>query len=331
MKFLFSVIVAGLCFVSPSSAQVIKLGTVVPEGSPWHTALLEMGQKWKEASGGKVRLKIYAGGVIGDEQDMLRKINIRQLHAAALTSTTLMGVDKDIEVLTFPLLYRNNRELRRVMESLAPDFEKALEERGFKVLNWNLAGWARFFSTEPVLNPDDMRARKLFYWGSDSTYIEMLKQAGFHPNALAVTDLLPSLQTGLVDTFGAPPTAALSFQWFGLAKNMTDMRWQPLPSLTVMSLKQWEKIPAEFHAPLLEAARELSEGLWTETEELEQKAIDVMQEYGLKVHHPTPEELAQWETLIREKALPQFKGTRFSSEIYDRVTEILRELRAETP
>src|SRR5689334_10147091 len=75
---------------SPARAEErVKLGTLAPNGSTWHTPLKEMGQKWAEASGGKVRLVIYPGGVVGNEGDMIKKMRIGQLQAAALTTVGL--------------------------------------------------------------------------------------------------------------------------------------------------------------------------------------------------------------------------------------------------
>ena len=61
----------------------IKLGTLAPQGSTWHQLLQEMAQKWSQTSNGQVELKIYAGGTQGNEGEMIRKISIGQLHAAA--------------------------------------------------------------------------------------------------------------------------------------------------------------------------------------------------------------------------------------------------------
>ena len=44
----------------------IKLATLAPEGSSWHLILKEMGEEWKKASNGRVTLKIYPGGVVGN-------------------------------------------------------------------------------------------------------------------------------------------------------------------------------------------------------------------------------------------------------------------------
>jgi TRAP-type C4-dicarboxylate transport system substrate-binding protein len=309
-------------------AQVIKLGTVAPEGSPWHDALVEVGRKWSALSDGKVKLRIYAGGIAGDEQDMMRKIRIGQLHATAMTTPTLLTVVPDIEAVSFPMLVRTDDELDYVIEKLRPRFNRALEEKGFKVLGWSTAGWVRFFSKVPVITLEDMRARKFFFWGSDAVYVEVMKSAGFNPVPLAITELLPSLQTGLVDTFAAPPVAALSFQWFGLAKNMTDMPWQPMPGATVVSTRQWNKIPADLRPKLEAAAAEVNSELWRKVRELEAEATRVMVEHGLQIHKVPPDVEAQWVKLVEEKAHPKFIGPRFSREVFDEVTAALREFRS---
>jgi TRAP-type C4-dicarboxylate transport system substrate-binding protein len=325
------IVVYVLCLgVTPAFSQVIKLGTVAPEGSPWHDTLLEVSQKWKELSNGTVTVSIYAGGVAGDETDMLRKIRIGQLHATALTSITLKDIIPDIEAITFPMFIRTDGELDYVMEKLGPEFEAGLAEKGFKVLTWSTTGWAHFFTKEPVIRPEDMKKRKLFMWGSDTTYMELLKSSGFNPVALAITDLLPSLQTGLVDAFAAPPAAALAFQWFALAPHMTDLRWQPLPGTTVVSMKKWNEIPRNLRPKLEEAARTAGARLQKRSRELEQEAIVAMKNHGLTVHPVPPEAEEEWSALVRERAYPVFVGPRFSKAMFDKVSSLLNEYRSTT-
>jgi TRAP-type C4-dicarboxylate transport system substrate-binding protein len=312
---------------TPAFSQVIKLGTVAPEGSPWYETLLEVAQQWKALSNGKVTVRIYAGGVAGDEADMLRKIRIGQLHATALTTVTLVDIVPDIEAISFPMLVRTDGEFDYIIEKLGPEFEVRLAEKGFKVLTWSSAGWAHFFTKEPVITPEDMKKRKLFMWGSDTTYLELLKASGFNPVPLAITDLLPSLQTGLVDAFAAPPTAALAFQWFALAPHMTDFRWQPLPGATVISIKQWNQIPADLQPKLEEAARQAGARLQKRIRELEQEAITAMKDHGLIVHAVPEEAEEEWRTLVREKGYPVFVGPRFSKEMFNTVRRLLDEYR----
>lgn len=314
----------------PAGGQVIKLGTVAPEGSPWHTALLEIAQEWGKLSGGRVQVRIYPGGVAGDESDMLRKIRIGQLHAAALTGVGLVDIAPDIEALFFPTVAETDGELDYLIETLGHIWERQMQEKGFEVLTWSSAGWVHFFSKAPVVTPDDLRKRKIVFWGSNALYVELLQKSGFQPVPLAVTDILPSLQTGLVDTFAAPPAAALSFQWFALALNMTDFRWQPLPAATVISKKKWDEIPAELQPRLKDAATKIGRRLHEKIRTLESDAINAMKHHGLKVISVPPDVEKQWGKLVREQGLPVFVGRRFSQERFDEVQKALSDFRAQS-
>jgi len=309
------------------ATQVIKLGTIAPEGSPWHDGLLELAQRWREISGGQVDLRIYPGGVSGDEPDMIRKMRIGQLHAAALTTVGLTTVVPDIEALAFPTVVRSNGELDQVIRRVGPVIEGQLAAKGFKVLNWSSAGWVRIFSREPVVTVADLQRQKLFVWGQDAAYMELLRKTGMNPIPLAITDLLPSLETGLVNAFAAPPAAALAFQWFALAKHMTDFRWQPMVGTTVISMKTWQTIPEPLRDELERAAHEGGARLLQKSRALEEEAIQVMQQHGLVVHEVPPAVASEWREVVREKGLPVFVGPRFSQETFAAVQAALAEYR----
>src|SRR5256885_8432284 len=101
----------------PAAAEErIKLGTLAPNGSTWHTLLKEMGQKWGEVSGGKVKLVIYPGGVLGNEGDMVKKMRIGQLQAAALTTIGLHEISPDPQAVDVPMMIDSWDTLDYVME-----------------------------------------------------------------------------------------------------------------------------------------------------------------------------------------------------------------------
>ncbi|HEX4459599.1 MAG TPA: TRAP transporter substrate-binding protein DctP, partial [Polyangia bacterium] len=141
----------GSLVFGPSPAQadvVIKLGTLAPNGSPWHTLLKEMGQKWEQASGGKVKLRIYPGGVLGNEGDMVKKIRIGQLQAAALTTVGMHDISADAQAVDVPMMIDSWKTLDYVMERMGPKLEKSIEAKGYVVLGWSEVGFVRFFSTK---------------------------------------------------------------------------------------------------------------------------------------------------------------------------------------
>lgn len=294
------VIVSGLLLVClPASAQTIKLGTLAPEGSPWYNAIRDMAETWKTATGGKIQFRIYPGGVAGDDPDMVRKMRVGQLHAAALSGQGLFEIVPEIQALMMPTMLASDGELDYVRDRIAPRLEALLEAKGFKVLNWGEAGWVRFFAQKPVVRPDDLKPLRLFVWSGQAAFTEVWKDAGYHPVELAATDILMGLQSGMINAFSTTPLAALSYQWFGLAKHMTDLKWAPLVGATVISTKKWQEIPDEVKPALLRSARETGARLRRETRNLDDNAITVMQKHGLTVHLVPPDIVAQWEQTAR--------------------------------
>ncbi|HYF00267.1 MAG TPA: TRAP transporter substrate-binding protein DctP [Planctomycetota bacterium] len=305
--------------------QTVKLGTLAPEGSAWHDIIRDMADDWKKASGGKIAFKIFAGGAIGDEPDMVRKMRIGQLHAAALTGVGLSEIAPEILGIQLPLLVRTYEELDAVLEKLAPRFEKGLAEKGYVVLNWGDAGWVHFFGQKPIVTIDDLRAMKMFIWAGSDMEVGVWKDAGVPVVPLQATDILPGLNNGLINAFSTTPLAALSFQWFGLAKNMTAMRWAPLIGATVITQKAWARIPDAQKPALLAAAKKSGERLKAETRKLGDKAVELMKERGLVVHDVPAAALAQWEKMSAE-AWPKIKSV--PPDLVEEIRKILAEHRA---
>jgi len=327
MKHFRIIVLFALLATNNAYPQIIKLGTIAPQGSQWHNALKELAQEWRDISNGEIVVQIYPGGIAGDDPDIIRKLRIGQFQAAALATSGIVYIYPDITALTFPNNIKTDEELKYVIKKIGPFYEEQIYKKGFKILCWSNAGWVHFFSRTPVVTPDDMKKQKLFFWGSETLYFEVLEKSGFNPVPLSVTDLLPSLQTGLVTAFASPPQAALSFQWYSLAPNMCSLRWQPLPGVVVISDKAWEQIPEKFRAKFEKCAARIGERIWNESVKLDNESIEVMKKHGLKVHKITPEALSQWQMLINNTGVPVLVGHRFSREIFDMVRTALKECR----
>ena len=172
-----------LFFLQPTHAQTIKLGTLAPDGSKWYMLLRDMGEQWKNHTNGQINFKIYPGGVVGDEADMVRKMRIGQLHAAAVTYVGLSCIIPEINAFQMPLMFKSYEELDYVRERLAPKLEELLESRGFIVLNWGDAGWVHIFSQKPVVYPRDLKIQNqhIFVWAGGTENFNAWKAAGFHP------------------------------------------------------------------------------------------------------------------------------------------------------
>jgi TRAP-type C4-dicarboxylate transport system substrate-binding protein/TRAP-type C4-dicarboxylate transport system permease small subunit len=238
--------IALFMLASAVSAQtiVIRLGTLAPRNSRWHQLILDMGEKWKKASGGRVELKVYPGGEQGDEPEMVQKMRIKSLQGVAISGAGLSGIDAASAALQIPMMYDSWDQLDFVRDRIGPQLEKGLADRGFVVLDWADTGWIHFFSKHPATTPDQFRDMKICVLQGDAASFELFKRNGFQPVSLAATDILTGLQTGLIDTFQAPPMVALGSQWFGGARNMLDIKFAPLTGATLVAKDTWEQIPA---------------------------------------------------------------------------------------
>jgi TRAP-type C4-dicarboxylate transport system substrate-binding protein len=308
---------------------ILKLGTAAPDGSSWHRILKEMGESWRRDSDGRVTLRIYPGGVLGDEPDMVRKMRIGQIQSAALTAVGLSDIDNGIAALQIPMMFRSYDELDHVRERLRPALERRFEQKGFVILNWGDAGWVMFFAAEPFERPDDLKQMKLFVWAGDTRAVDLWKSAGFRPVALASTDILPGLQTGLINAFDTTPLLALSSQWFALAPHALDLKWAPLVGATVVTKRAWEAIPAADRDAMRQAAARAGERLRNDIRAANDKAIEAMRSRGLEVRPATPEIEAAW-LKAAEGIYPEIRGTLIPADMFDEVRR-LRDAYRSTP
>lgn len=317
---------AGLAQVSRAqeAAVTMKLGTLAPEGTVWDNIMRDMGEQWKAAG---VKLQIYPGGVLGDEPDMVTKMRINQIQVGVFTVVGLAQIDKGVQALSLPMMYNSYAESDYVRKKMQPLLEKRLLAQGFKVLNWGEAGWVRFFGKTPILTPDDLKKAKFFVWGNDTDTMNIWKSAGYSPIPLAVTDILPNLQTGLINSFDTTPLSALSFQWFPLAPHMTDLKWAPLVGATVITTKAWDKIPVSARPAVLKAAAAAGVRFRDEVRSKEQDAIESMKKLGLVVHEVTPDQYDQWEKMFTS-VYPQISGTVIPTDMMDLAMKYRNEYRA---
>ncbi len=319
-----------ISFAVPASAEKkvkIKLGTLAPRGSKWLDSIEKMGRRWEQESGGKVSLKVYPGGVSGDESDVIRKMRIGQLQAATVTNLGLGSIDRSTIALQIPMMFRSYEELDHARDSIGPDLAKLLEEKGFVVLEWGDAGWVHFFSKAPVRTPEEMKKQKLFVWTGDPHAEAAWRAAGFEVVPTAGSDVLQGLQTGRIEAFATVPLYALASQWFGLAKNMLAVKWAPLSGATVVDKKVWDGISPDLQDKLRTIAVEESRASRDEIRSMGARALEAMKDRGLIVHEPEPAAVEAWRK-VAESAYPSIRGEVVPAETFDRVKSLVTAHRA---
>ncbi|HEX6998066.1 MAG TPA: TRAP transporter substrate-binding protein DctP [Gammaproteobacteria bacterium] len=309
------------------AATVVRLGTIAPDGSVWHDVLLEIAQRWRELSNGEVELRIYAGGVLGGEDEMVRKMQRRGLDALAVSGSGLPRIDPVVGCLNLPLLFESYEELEHVRNGIAPRLEASFEARGYKVLNWAEAGWVHIFAKSPVRTPDDLRSLRLWTSAGDPGGERLARELGFRVVPLPATDMLTSLQTGLIEAIDVPPLFALLDRSYQAAPYMTDLQFAPLNAATVITLPAWERIPAPLREPLLAAAREAAVPLRERIHQAEREAVEEMVARGLTVVELDAAARAAWRRMA-DSAYERLDCAREYPQLYERVLELRREYRS---
>ena len=303
---------------------VVKMATLAPEGTDWHGMLVEMGQEWKKATNGKVELRIYPGGVIGDERDMVRKMRIGQIHAAGMTTEGLSEIVPDFTAFYVPLAYQDTNDVNRVLDYMLPSLDKKLEESGFKLLYISDLGWAYWFSTTKVTSPLDLKEKRIFTWAGDFKWAEIYKKAGYNPVPLASTDILSGLQTGLIDAISTMPIYALAQQSFGIANHMLDLKWGVLLASIIVDKRTWDKIPSKYHEELIFIAKSISQRHMASNLLAESQSLEAMKQFGLQIHKPTDKEIEAWKNEVM-KMESNLRGNVIPEDIYDKVIELTKD------
>jgi TRAP-type C4-dicarboxylate transport system substrate-binding protein len=312
--------------LTPLSALTLKIATLAPEGSPWVVGLRRTAGEWERISGGQVSLKIYAGGIAGEEPDMIRKLRIGQLQGAALSQLGLGLLEPDILAVSVPFLVRDEGELDYLLAAARTRYAEPFARRGYLLAALPKAGWVHFFAREPVARPADLRRLKLAVPGDDPLFVEIWRRMGFNAFSLSLNDLLMGLQAGLADACYAPLLAAASFQWFGSARYMPELPVAPVLGGILLSERALEQVPAELRPALLAAFAELESSLNRQMMSLETEALAAMRRHGLEVVPVPPEAAAEWRDLASSGSSLVI-GKSFSQESFEWVRGTLEAYR----
>ena len=320
-------LLAALSIAQPAMPTTIKIATIAPKDSPWYEMLTNMANAWEQMSDGAIKTRIYANGIAGDEFDLIRKMRVGQIDIAMLSIGSLPDIAWQLRALNMPLLIETYDELDHVMAGVGPTFEALLAEQGFRVLAWGDAGWVHFFTTKPVVTPDDLRPLRLFMWGSTGPYLDAWKDEGYNPVPVPAPEIHTALTTGMIDAIVVPPIAALSFQWFGIANHMTDMPWAPMVGAIVISERSWRKIPKNLRARFLDIAIAASAEAQAKVRAVGPQAIEAMEAYGLTVHRVPPEAMEQWRKAV-DAGFSKLIGTEVPADLMARVRQLVAEHRS---
>lgn len=306
----------------------IKFASIAPEGSTWLNVMREFDTAIRKESGGRLGFKIYAGAVQGEDKDVIRKIRLGQLHSAGLTGFGLGEIASKLRILDSPSLFENHEEVDRVYAALDKELTQALQDNGFMLLGWAEVGFVYVFTNSPVRTTADMKGVKMWMWEGDQVAEATFKAFDVNPSPLAITEVLTSLQTGLINGVYASPLGLIALQWQTRVKYMMGVPLANASGAVVVSKKFYDGLPADLQEILLRNGRKYMLSLTKKSRDENAQAIETLKKNGIQeIAVSSPTTLKEYQA-AGKKARQSLVGKSYDQGFLDRVEKTVNDLRA---
>jgi len=316
-----------LLFISPASAKTLKFATLAPAGTTWMKEMKAGADRVKQRSAGRVKLKFYPGGVMGNDQSVHRKIKIGQLHGGAFTQGGLSQVSSSVQILGLPMLFRSLDEVIYVRERMDSVLKQDLEASGFVALGISEGGFARILSKQPMQDLEALRASKVWVPEGDKVGLTVFRGLGITPISLPISDVFTGLQTGLIETVPVNPTSAIAFQWHSSTAYMTDIPITFLVGILAIEKSVFDKLAVEDQAIL----REEMGAVFLRLDELNrvdnEAAKSALQQQGINFVTPKSGEIERWREISDKSIDEMVESGVISPTVVEQVRNHLREFR----
>lgn len=319
----------GLGAAGAVQAATLKIATVAPDGTAWMREMREVGDTIKTQTAGRVEIKYYPGGVMGDAATVLRKIKIGQLQGGAFTGGEASIITRDAQVYSLPFLFRDQAEIDQVRARLDSMLKQQFAREGFELVGISGGGFAYLMSTRDITGRGDLKAAKVWVPQNDRIAAMAFKAAGVTPIPLPLADVYTGLQTGLIDTAENTPSGAIAFQWHTRLKYMVDLPLSYVVGELVIDKKAFDKLD-EADRSLVNQA--FAAG-FARLDQLNRKdnaaAREALVAQGMHIVEPNADERQSFEAIGQEVFNGLVAQDALSQEMRDALARTLAEVRGE--
>jgi TRAP-type transport system periplasmic protein len=284
LRTFFLLLLLSLCSNSIASTYTLKFATLMPTGTAWSKLLDNWVKEVEEKSGGRIKFKMYSGGVMGDEPDVLRKIRKGQLHGGMFTGYGIGRIYSPARVLEMPFLFKNTDESDYVREQMMPDLENGFRENGFELLGWPEVGFIHFFSTQPITSMDDIKKLRIWLWQGDPLGEAFFNAADIDPIPLSIMDVYTQLSAkhGSIDTVYTSTFGAIALQWYTKLKYATHIPLTNAIGGIVVSSRFYNKLPADLQQLLKTTSKKIGDEIRLNAREENRKSIGLLEKNGIE-------------------------------------------------
>lgn len=327
----FAHLLAGAAIALSASAvqaATLKIATVSPDGSGWVKSIRAAGERIAKATDNRVKVKLYPGGVMGSNKAVMRKMKIGQLQGAALPAGAFLKYNPDSQAYNLPFTYRSQAEIDYVRKHLDDKIEQGFKDGGLYTFGYAGGGFAYIMSKDnPIDSVESMRQQKVWIPNDDKGAIKAMGEYGVSPIPLALADVLPSLQTGLINALATSPLGAIALQWHTQIKYMTDLPVLYIYATIGISKRAFNKLSPEDQAIFAKEMRIAFKEIEAANLVDNASADKALKGQGVKVVTPNAEQLKTWRDISVKARQTFINEGKISSEIVAEVDRLLAEYR----
>jgi TRAP-type C4-dicarboxylate transport system substrate-binding protein len=311
---------------SPAAfAKTFKIATISPDGLSWMKKLRAGTKEIQEKTDGRIKFKIYPGGVQGDDFTVLRKMRIGQLQGGAVAASTLTRFYPDLQIYNLPLKFWKLDEVDYVRARMDQRIIDGLDKAGIVSFTLAETGFAYVMSTKPVRSLDELRNVKAWVPDGDPISAQLIQSFGISPIPLYVSDVLAGLQTGLIDAVAVPPIVALALQWHNQLKYMINVPLVYIYSLMMLDKKAFESISPEDQKVVRTVMNRVFREIDQDNRKDSRAAYKALVDQGIKVIQFDSNQMVDW----REQAEDSIEGLVKSDQISQESLQLLNRYLAE--
>ncbi|MEY3041452.1 MAG: hypothetical protein RLZZ174_534 [Pseudomonadota bacterium] len=276
------------------AATTLKIATLSPPGSAWMVAMEDAAAQIAKATEGRVALRFYPGGVMGDDTAVVRKIRFGQLQGAALTTGALQGDYTDVQLYNLPMLFRDFAEVDALRAQFDDRLLAGLEEAGWVSFGLAEVGFAYAMSKRLAVTVEEARELKVWSPTDDRGAEASLRGFGIAPVTLGIADVLPGLQTQLINAIAAPPVAAIALQWFTQLDHLLELPFMYVYGTLAIQKKAFDRLSASDQEQVRALVSEAISAIGAQNRADHEQALAALQAQGLNFITPNPAAQAGW-------------------------------------
>ncbi|MEJ6670012.1 MAG: TRAP transporter substrate-binding protein DctP [Pseudomonadales bacterium] len=300
-----------------ATAQTLKMATIAPDGLAWIKQLRSAMKAIDQETEGRVKFKLYPGGVQGDDSTVLRKMRIGQLQGGALAAGALIRFYTDLQIYNMPLQFKNSNEVQHVRAEMDPGIIDGIKQSGVHVFPLIETGFAYLLSKKPVSKPEDLTNLKVWVPDGDPLGEQLVKLFKVSPVPLNITDVLAALQTGLVDAVAVPPLVAIALQWHNHVDYMMDLPLMYIYSVLAVDGRAMKKISAGDQAVIASHLDPLMKEIDAVNRDDNLKAFEAILSQGVTSIKPSADDLVAWNVVAVDALAAMLAAEEVSQPILD--------------